>query len=213
MQIGKGNNGLINANIHYQKEIIDSFSDIKDNAWYTSGVLYCLEHDYLNGTSDTTFAPNAKLNRAMFVTILAKIDGADVEEYTSTSFADVAEGKWYTKTVEWAFKNDYTSGVGTDAATGKPIFGWNQYVTRQQLAVFLYNYSQKKGYDVSQLADLSKYTDAGDVSGWAVTGVRWAIASGMISGTSETTLSPKNTATRAQVALIVMNYVESIERK
>ena len=78
--------------------------------------------------------------------------------------------------------------------------------TDEELAVFLYNYSQKKGYDVSELADISKYTDAGKISKWARTGIQWAIAAGMISGTTDTTLSPKDTATRAQVAVIIMNY-------
>ena len=184
------------------------FTDVPEGKWFTEGVLYCYKNGYMTGTSGTTFAPNALFTRAMFVTVLAKIDGADVESFSTLSFADVSEGKWYTKTAEWAYQNGYTSGVGTE--DGKPVFGWNQNVTRQQLAQFFYTYSQKKGFDVSAAADLDKYADKGDVAAWAETAVKWAIGVGLISGTGEDALSPRASATRAQVALITRNYVEKL---
>jgi len=184
------------------------FTDVPDGKWFTEGVLYCYKNGYMTGTSETAFAPNAQFTRAMFVTVLAKIDGADAEAYSTLSFADVAEGRWYTKTAEWAYQNGYTSGIGTE--DGKPVFGWNQNVTRQQLAQFFYTYSQKKGFDVSASADLDKYADKGDVAAWAETAVKWAIGVGLISGTGEDTLSPRASATRAQVALITRNYVEKL---
>ena len=182
----------------------DPLTDIPDGKWYTSGVLYCYEKGLMNGTAADKFSPNSLLTRAMFVTVLAAIDKADTSKYTGSSFSDVPTGKWYSKPIEWAYKNGYTSGVGNGE------FGVNDAVTREQLAVFLYNYTEKKGRQVKNLAELSAFTDAGSVSKWAVNGVRWAVGNKMISGTSETLLSPRVAATRAQIALIVMNYVENI---
>ena len=178
------------------------FKDVPEGKWYTEGVLYCFRRGLMSGTGDGVFSPNAKLTREMFVTILAKIDGADTSAYAGTSFSDVKTGKWYSKPIEWAFRNGYTSGSGG----GK--FGLGDPVTRQQLAVFLYNYTKKKEIDVSGLADISGYADAGKVARWAVTGMRWAVASGMISGTGNNNLSPEGVATRAQVATIVMKYMD-----
>jgi len=188
------------------------FTDVPDGRWFTDAVLYCFGKGYMTGTSDTAFAPSAGFTRAMFVTVLARIDGADVESFTTTSFADVAEGKWYTKTVEWAYQNGLTSGVGTDAGTGKPVFGRKNEVTRQQLAQFFYTYSLKRGYaeENKEYAPIGKYADASEVAGWAKTAVEWAVETGLISGTTDTTLSPRASASRAQVAVIVRNFVENI---
>ncbi len=194
--------------------IENPFSDVPEGKWFTDAVLYCFGKGYMTGTSDTAFAPSAGFTRAMFVTVLARIDGADVESFTTTSFADVAKGKWYTKTVEWAYKNGLTSGVGIDAGTGKPVFGWKNEVTRQQLAQFFYTYSLKRGYaeENKEYAPIDKYTDASEVSGWAKTAVEWAVEVGLISGTTDTALSPRAGAARAQVAVIVKNFVENIAK-
>ncbi|MBQ9557552.1 MAG: S-layer homology domain-containing protein [Clostridia bacterium] len=188
------------------------FTDVPEGKWFTDAVLYCFGKGYMTGTSAAAFSPSAGFTRAMFVTVLARIDNADVESCTTTSFADVAEGRWYTRTVEWAYQNGLTSGVGTDAATGKPVFGWKNEVTRQQLAQFFYTYSLKRGYAEKnkEYAPIDRYTDASEVAGWAKTAVEWAVGVGLISGTTDTTLSPRASATRAQVAVIVRNFVWNI---
>jgi len=188
---------------------ISKLKDVPDGAWYTEAVYYCVGKGFMTGTGEDTFTPSGKLNRAMFVLILGKIDGADLEadEYAGTSFTDVPEGKWYSRAVQWAYKNGYSSGIGSG------LFGPSDSVTRQQLATFFRTYSDNKGYDVTAQADLSKYDDVGDVSGWAEAGMKWAVGVGLISGTSETRLSPRTSATRAQIALIVMNYVENYVSK
>ena len=180
------------------------FNDVPDYQWYTDAVKWCNFKKFMTGTSDTTFSPKAPFTRAMFVTVLAKIDGADTSTYTGTSFDDVPTGKWYSAPVEWAFKNEYTTGTGNNR------FSPDTPVTRETLAQFLYNYSVKKGKDVTVTEDLSRYTDAGSVSKWAVNAVKWAVENSLISGTSETTVSPKDTATRAQVALIIMKYFDNV---
>ena len=184
------------------------FTDVAEGMWYTEGIRYCYVNGLMNGTSPTTFAPNAPFTRAMFVTVLANIEGADVSAYKGkpTSFKDVKPSDWFAPYVEWAYANGYTSG------TGVGIFSPNTPVTREMIAQFFYNYSSKKGFDVSQADDLERFTDKNTVSGWAKRAVQWAVACKLINGMSPTTLAPKNTATRAQVALISATYHEGLMR-
>ena len=148
----------------------------------------------------------------MFATILAKIDGADTSPYTEMTFGDVAAGKWYSEAVEWAYRNGYASGIGNDKE-GRPLYGRKNPVTREQLALFFYTYSAAKGYDVDGRAGISGYSDLAELHSWAKDAVAWAVDIGLISGTSNTTLSPRSHATRAEVALIIKNYVETVAAK
>ena len=191
------------------------FDDVPLNSWYYDSVCGCSSRGYMSGTSARTFSPGASLTRAMFALILAKIDGADLTKYTgSTGFKDVPAGKWYSAAVKWEYENGYTSGIGGG------LFGINKPVTREQLAVFLHSYTQKKGYSTARPADLSEYYDKGSISSWAVAGMRWAVSAGLISGatskpngTWQTNLMPKKSATRAEVAVIVMKYVNNVKGK
>ena len=176
------------------------FSDIPDGKWFTSGVLDCYRLGYMTGTSDTCFSPDAEFTRAMFVTVLARVDCTDTSDYSGSHFTDVPEGKWYSAAVEWAFREGYASG------TGNGRFSPSVPVTRETMAQFLFTYSLKNGYDVSGRADLDVYIDSQSVSAWAKNAVSWAVCEGLISGTSETRLSPKIAATRAQTAVIINNF-------
>lgn len=181
------------------------FTDVKYGKWYTDAVLYCYRNGYMAGVSETVFAYKTTVDRQMFATILAKIDGADVSSYNDMSFTDVKPGQWYSNSIEWAYRNGYAAGLGDG------IYGRKDPVSREQLALFFYTYSEKKGLiDVSARADLSGYADSECVHDWALKGVEWAVSAGLISGTSDTTLSPRDSATRAEVALIIKNYVEKI---
>lgn len=180
------------------------FEDIKEGKWYTEAVLWCNYYNYMNGVSETVFGYKQNVTRAMFVTILAKIDGADLAAYEGkTSFTDVVTGKWYSNAIEWAFQNEFTSGLG------EGIFGYKADVTREQLATFFYTYAEKKGYGVEGRADLSAYEDLDRVHGWALEAVKWAVDAGLISGTSDTVLAPRASATRAEISVIVKNFVET----
>lgn len=189
-----------NTTVHYAAD----FKDVRDGKWYASGARYCSARGLMNGTGGGMFSPNAKLTRAMFVTMLAKLAKADLTGYKAGRFTDVPSGKWYTKAVSWAAENGYTAG------TGKNVFSPNKTVTREELAQFLYTYAKKNGKDVSASADISRYKDAGRVSGWAVNSMKWAVGAGMISGTSAAVLSPGGTATRAQAAVILMQFAQNI---
>ena len=180
------------------------FIDVPEGTWYTEAALWCSAHGYITGTGENTFSPKSALTRAMFVQILARTAvGDSLKEYKyNGKFSDVSSGAWYAKAVQWAVEDNVTGG------TSETTFSPNSPVTREQLSTFFFAYAKSKGYDVSASADLGKYTDAKQISGWAANAVRWAVAEGLISGTSDTALSPKTNATRAQAAVILKNFIE-----
>ena len=180
------------------------FKDVADGKWYSSGARYCSSRGLMTGISGDTFGPNVNMTRAMFVTLLARLAKADLSGYKAGAFSDVKEGKWYAKAVAWAVENGYTSGTGG----GK--FSPDRAVTREELAQFLYTYAKKNGADVSASADLSGYADRQAVSSWAVKAVKWAVAEGFISGISKTELSPASAATRAQTAVLLMQFTQKV---
>lgn len=185
------------------------FSDVTGTEWFGGAALWCDEHGYMNGLDATHFGPKNQVTRAQFVLILAKIAEVDLDadEYSGTSFTDVPTGKWYSRAVEWAYKNGFSSGLGNG------VFGVNSKVTREQLATFFATYA-KKALNVDTAPKdptvLDRFTDKDKISGWAKDAVGWAVEAGIISGTSETTVSPKAVATRAQIAVIVQGFVEKI---
>jgi len=185
-------------------EMTNPFTDVKDGQWYTEGILWCYHSGYMAGVSDTVFGRKDNVTRAMFATILAKIDGSDISGYSEMSFTDVKPGQWYSNAIEWAASNGYAAGLG------EGIFGYKQNVSREQIALFFYTYSSKNGIDVSAEANLSGYADLNRIHSWALDAVEWAVAEGLISGTSDTTLSPRDSATRAEIALVIKNYVENV---
>ena len=156
----------------------------------------------MNGTSDTTFAPNATLTRGMVVTVLYRLEN-EPEVTFSGVFTDVAESDWYGKAVEWAAANGVVNGYGD----GK--FGPNDAVTVEQLAAILYRYAQLKGYDVTAQNDLTAFADAADVSEYAVEAVKWAVASDLIASTNGL-LNAKTNATRAQVAFALHHFIVNV---
>ena len=182
------------------------FIDVKEGKWYTDAVLWCYFNGYMKGMSDDVFGVKTPVNRAMFVTILAKIAKADLSGYTKDTeglpFTDVKSGAYYVKALKWAYENKHTAGVSdTKFGTGDPV-------TREQLATFLYAYTKSLGGDLVTDADLSSYADGASVSKYARKAMSWALTYGLISGTGNNMLSPKQSALREQVALILKNYIE-----
>lgn len=177
------------------------FTDVASGAWYYDAVSFVYKRGLMAGTGDNLFSPNVTTSRGMIVTILYRLDGSP--SASSAGFTDVASGQWYTDAVNWAAANDIVAGYGNG------LFGPNDTVTREQMAVILYRYAQYKGYDTSASNSLNGYTDVGGVSSWALTAMQWANAEGLINGTSSTTLSPTSGATRAEVAQILMRFCEN----
>lgn len=178
------------------------FTDVKSGDWFQEAVAYVYDKGMMTGTSATTFAPNSTTTRGMIVTILYRLEN---EPAAGTSaFSDVASGAYYADAVAWAAENGVVTGT-TDTT-----FAPDAPITREQMAAILYRYASLKGYDVSQKADLSGYTDAGTISAYASDAMAWANAQGLITGVTDTTLAPKSSATRAQVATILMRFCETI---
>ncbi|MDY4431052.1 choice-of-anchor I domain-containing protein, partial [Evtepia sp.] len=178
------------------------FTDVKSGDWFRDAVAYVYDKGMMTGTSATTFAPNSTTTRGMIVTILYRLENEPAAG--TSSFADVVSGAYYAKAVAWAAENGVVTG--TTATTFAP----DAPITREQMAAILYRYATLKGYDVSQKADLSGYTDANTISAYASDAMAWANAQGLITGVTNTTLAPKSSATRAQVATILMRFCETI---
>ena len=181
----------------------EKFTDVDQDKWYHEGVDYAIKNGLMEGVGSNLFAPDATTTRAMVVTILYRLDG-EPAVMKDIPFADVPAGQWYSNAINWAAANGIVDGYGN----GK--FGPDDTITREQMAAILYRYASYKGYSVSDLANLTGYTDAASVSEWAATAMRWAVAEGLIEGTSATTLSPSGDSTRAQVATILMRFCEGV---
>lgn len=179
------------------------FGDVKTADWFYNDVKYVYEKGMMAGTAADVFAPNATTTRAMIVTILYRLEGSPAVTGTS-AFVDVPAGQWYTDAVNWAAANQIVKG--TSATTFAP----NDSITREQMAAILYRYAQYKGYDVTKKADLSGYSDNGQVSAYAKDALAWANAAKLINGVTNTTLAPQGNATRAQVSAILHRFCDGV---
>ena len=179
------------------------FGDVKTADWFYNDVKYVYEKGMMAGTAADVFAPNATTTRAMIVTILYRLEGSPAVTGTS-AFVDVPAGQWYTDAVNWAAANQIVKG--TSATTFAP----NDSITREQMAAILYHYAQYKGYDVTKKADLSGYSDNGQVSAYAKDALAWANAAKLINGVTNTTLAPQGNATRAQVSAILHRFCDGV---
>ncbi len=176
------------------------FVDVHANDWFFDPVCYVYRQGLMTGTSATTFAPDATTTRAMIVSILARQENVTSAE--EAGFTDVDENDWFATAVNWAAREGIVAGFEDES------FRPNEAITREQLAAILCNYSAWKGEDTSARADLSRYSDAAEISSWATDVMRWAVAEGLISGMTADELQPQGNATRAQVAAILQRYLE-----
>lgn len=181
------------------------YDDVKPGAWYYDAVAYITEKGLMGSTGGNRFLPETNMTRAMLVTVLYRLDGSPAVS-TDSSFTDVPTGQWYTDAVKWASANKIIDGYGNG------LFGTNDSVTRQQIAAILYRYGALKNYDTAKKADLTAYTDVSEIADWAQDGIAWANAAGLITGRTETTLAPGGTASRAEVATMLMRFCENIAK-
>lgn len=179
------------------------FTDVKDNAWYKSAVEYAVNKKLFSGVSETEFAPESTMTRAMLVTVLYRLENQpDVSG--DMHFTDVAENEWYTKAILWAAQNGIVSGVS------ETEFNPNGNITREQLATILNRYAAFKKNDSTGAADLSAFADSENISDWAAHAIKWAVANKLLNGTDNKELKPHAGATRAEVAAIFMRYIENV---
>lgn len=181
---------------------VQAFSDVKETDWFYSDVGYASEKGLMQGTSDTLFASDNPTTRGMLVTILWRLDGESVEG--GNAFSDVTSDTYYHDAVAWASKCGIVNGYSDT------IFSPNDNITREQLASILYRYAEYKKYDISKTSELSEYTDKNQISDYAVSAMQWANANGIITGTSDDTLSPQGNALRCQIAAILKRFCEKI---
>ena len=181
------------------------FTDVSSGSWYYDSVAYVYEQGLMGGTGEGRFSPDLTTSRAMIVTILYRLEGSPAVSGGAT-FSDVAAGGWYADAVAWASAN----GIVTGYANGS--FGPDDTITREQMAAILYRYARYKGQDLSAQAGLDSYADAAQVSAYAADAMEWAVGSGLITGTSATTLSPAGSATRAQAAVILARFCQTPAR-
>lgn len=180
---------------------IAKFTDVDRNAWYHEYLDYVVTNGLMNGTSASTFAPNATTTRAMVVSILYRLAGSPAVS-GANPFADVAAGSWCENAVIWGYENGIVKGF--DESTFAP----DATITRQQMAAFLYRYAAFCGKDVSAKADLGSFADASAVSANLLDAMQWAVAEGILNGTTSGLLDPNGGATRAQFAAVLTRYAQ-----
>lgn len=170
------------------------FSDVAADAWYAEAAVYCRDNGLMNGTTATTFSPNATMTRAQLCAVLYRMAGSP-EMTGRDAFTDTPDGAWYEDAVLWAVRNRIMSGY--TAST----FGPHDPVTREQLAAILWRYAGSPAAEAGEA-----YADEASIASWAVTAVDWARTCGFINGMSDGSFRPDGRATRAQVAAILMRY-------
>lgn len=177
-----------------------AFADVAQDSWYAEAVGYVAGRGIMNGYDEEHFGPEQLLSRGQLSQVLHNLAGKPAAEESGTPFADVPADSWCAEAIRWAWQEKIISGY--DAET----FGLQGPITRQQMAAVLYRYAAGQGYDLTASADLSAYTDADSVGGYARTAVAWANAKGGLMGVDAETLLPRGNATRAQIAAMLMRF-------
>ena len=195
-------NGQVTVTVTFAEAPLP-FPDVAEGDWFYDAVRYAYENSLMDGVGDNLFAPNSQTTRAQLVTILYRLAGQPAVS-GDLPFPDVESGTWYTDAVVWAAENGIVNGVSdTEFAPGDDI-------TREQLAAILYRYAACQGYDVSQRADLSGFGDASSISGYAQEALSWAHAQGLVLGFEDGSLRPQGTASRAQIAAVLMRFLAAV---
>ena len=182
------------------------FTDVFENDWYHTAVEFAFKEGLFSGTTATTFSPRVSMTRGMFVTVLHRLDKLPATG-AGGIFSDVNDpASYYYNAVTWASENNIVTGHAD--GTFKP----NDSITREQMAVTMHRYATYKERDISSAGTTyDSFPDREQVSGYAEEAMRWTVAWGIISG-SDGRLLPQNTATRAEVAQIILNYCDKIGR-
>jgi hypothetical protein len=187
-------------------EIVDnskSFADVPSTNWAADAVAFASAHELFSGTSETTFSPDQSMSRGMLATVLYSLEGRPDQALTmqdlTDGYSDVSGDAWYAGGIAWAVENGIANGYGNGT------FGPNDSITREQLAVMLWKYA---GSPKASGQDLT-FTDADQASSYAREALSWAVENGILSGYTNGQLAPGGTATRAQAAQMLKNFMES----
>ena len=179
------------------------FTDVGSNDFYLQYVNFVYKHGMMEGFGNKyTFNGNGNVTRAQIVLILYRLSGSPSVSGV-TKFSDVPANQWYSAAVAWASNNNIVNGRSNS------IFDPGTAVTRQELAAILYRYNNYRGLSNGNLSNLSQFTDRGYVQSYAKEAMQWAVGNGIISGTTNTTLSPTGTAIRYQAAAMLTRYCQN----
>lgn len=198
---------VIFTTTHLSKYVIvhenwkNGFKDVKEADWFYPAVKYIGERDLMKGVGADSFGPDEMTSRAMFVTILHRMEGRPAAP-EMFSFKDVEAGKYYADAVGWAAANGIVKGIGNDT------FAPDMRITREQAAFMLQNYALYKKMELGDGDELTEFEDGDAISPWALNALKWAVAQNVMTGKSETVLAPQAPATRAELAQILMNFME-----
>ena len=178
------------------------FTDVKENDWFYDSVKYVYENDLMKGISNTEFAPDSDVTRAMFVTVIYRMENEP--QTGKCAFTDVESGSYYENAVAWANENGIVSGISEEC------FAPNEPITREQMAAIIYRYAAFKGYDITTSSNTS-YTDNDNISDYAKDAVIWAAEKYVMTGNTDGSFAPKANTTRAQAASVFMRMVENLK--
>jgi len=188
---------------YYLKELKDEFSDIK-NHWAKDYIKFAYSHGLFNGIGNDLFAPDMKMTRAMFVTVLGRLHGINPEEYGESSFRDVIAGTWYSPYVQWASKNKIVLGNGDGS------FEPDREITRQEMCIIFERYVVYAGLSLTKSAEEKASIDEDKISGWAKNAVRFARQTGLMIGDNKNYFNPQAFASRAEVATVFKRLIEKV---
>ena len=180
----------------------EHFTDVNPDGWYHEAIDYVLGKGMMNGTGENTFEPDIRLSRGMIAQVLYNLEGRPAG--ADSAFTDVAADAWYADAVNWAAATGIVGGYGDGT------FGADDPVTREQMAQIIYRYAGFKNVERNERGDLSAFTDGGATSDWAVTAMEWAVGAQVLTGREDGSIDPTGTATRAEVAQILMNFCETV---
>lgn len=181
---------------------LSNFIDM-DTTWSREVVAYCIKHNFFAGVSENEFAPNDNMTRAMFVTVLSRVEG--IGEYIyNNEFLDVPDKLWYSNAVSWCVEHGITSGIGDD------LFGTNDNITREQMAVLLYNYVNKFNIKLNFKESKTAFVDEELISGYALEAVSTMAHAGILNGKGDNEFDPKGNATRAEVSAMIYAFLNNI---
>jgi len=176
------------------------YNDVKYSAWYYPAVIYVSETGLFMGIGNNKFSPDSAMTRAMLTTVLARWSGDDFSDYNESPYADVDIGEWYGQTVAWAVDNGILGYISGD------LFEPEQYISREEIALMLYNYFIWNGYTLPVIMDIV-FEDEDDISPWARIAVDAIRDYGIMRGDNNGMFNPRDNATRAEVSQIFFNMM------
>ena len=182
------------------------FDDVSPEDWYFEAVDFVVAEELFTGVGEGRFEPATHMNRAMFVTVLWRLDGSEAAAESATEpFSDVPEDGWYAEAVYWA------SGAGIVSGSGEGRFSPNESITRESAATLIYRYMNYKEYDTTATDTLERFEDVLSISYYAEDAMRWSVGAGLFDGRSATLLTPYDYMTRAETATLFMRLVPAID--